>query len=107
MTSRVALVVAEPDSATAELDTALRDAGFDVTHRSLGELMIRPELSAVAELLLVSASLGLKQVALLDQDLTAAGAERTLVVFPQGDYAALEACARSGFDYVMPPFLPA
>ena len=90
-----------------ELDAALSDAGFAVTHRGVGEVMIRPEIAAAAELMLVSASLGLKQVALLDQGLSGAGSPPAFVVFPQGDYAALEACARSGFDYVMPPFLAA
>jgi len=107
MTARVALVVADLGTATVELDEALHDAGFAVTHRTVGELMIRPELGAAAELLLVSASLGLKQVALLDQGLSDAETRPTLVVFPQSDLAGLEACAESGFDYVMPPFLPA
>jgi hypothetical protein len=106
MTPRLALVVAD-GGVTAELDAALGDAGFAVTHHNIGEVMIRPELADAAELLLVSASLGLKQVALLDQGLSDAGTPPAFVVFPQGDYASLEACARSGFDYVMPPFLPA
>ena len=106
MTPRLALVVAD-GGVTAELDAALGDAGFAVTHHNIGEVMIRPELAGAAELMLVSASLGLKQVALLDQGLPDTGTPPAFVVFPQGDYAALEACARSGFDYVMPPFLPA
>jgi len=107
MTSRVALVVADGGGATDELDAALGDAGFAVAHRSIGDVMIRPDVAGEAELMLVSASLGLKQVALLDQGLSETGSPPAFVVFPQGDYAALEACARSGFDYVMPPFLPA
>jgi hypothetical protein len=107
MTSRVALVVADGGGVTDELDAALSDAGFAVAHHGIGDVMIRPELTGTAELVLVSASLGLKQVALLDQGLAEADSPPAFVVFPQGDYAALEACARSGFDYVMPPFLPA
>jgi phosphoserine phosphatase RsbU/P len=105
MTTRAAVVVAELDAGPLELDGALRAAGFEVTHHSAGELMIRPELGAAAELVLVSASLGLKRVALLDQRIAAIGTQ-TFVVFPENDFAALEACARSGFDCVMPPFLP-
>lgn len=107
MTPRLALVVADGGGDTAELDAALGDAGFAVTHRNVGEVMIRPELARTVELMLVSASLGLKQVALLDQGLSGGETAPAFVVFPQGDYAALEACARSGYDYVMPPFLPA
>ena len=107
MTARTALVVADQGTTTADLDAALGEAGFQVVHHSVGELMIRPAANAVAELTMVSASLGLKQVALLDQRLSSAGFASTFVVFPQNDFAALEACARSGFDYVTPPFLPA
>ena len=60
MTSRVALVVADGGGATDELDAALTDAGFAVTHHSVGDVMIRPELATAAELMLVSASLGHK-----------------------------------------------
>lgn len=107
MTPRLALVVADGGGDTAELDAALGDAGFAVTHRNIGEVMIRPELARTVELMLVSSSLGLKQVALLDQGLSGGETAPAFVVFPQGDYAGLEACARSGYDYVMPPFLPA
>ncbi len=106
MTDRVALVVAEPGSTTAELDHALSAASFEVRHHDSGELMIPADLVGAAELVLVSASLGLRQVALFGQGLAAAGAGAAVVVFPQGDYAALETCAQSGFDYVTPPFLP-
>jgi sigma-B regulation protein RsbU (phosphoserine phosphatase) len=106
MTARVALVVAEPGSTTAELDHALDAASFEVRHHDADELMIPADLIGVVELVLVSASIGLRQVALFGQGLAAAGANAAIVVFPQGDYGALETCAQSGFDYVTPPFLP-
>lgn len=106
MTARVALVVAEPGSTTAELDHALGAASFEVRHHDADELMIPADLIGAAELVLVSASLGLRQVALFGQGLAAVGAAAAVVVFPQGDYGALETCAQSGFDYVTPPFLP-
>jgi sigma-B regulation protein RsbU (phosphoserine phosphatase) len=106
MTARVALVVAEPGSTTAELDHALDAASFEVRHHDASELMIPADLIGAAELVLVSASLGLRQVALFGQGLASAGAGAAVVVFPQGDYAALETCAQSGCDYVTPPFLP-
>ncbi|MEN3359791.1 MAG: hypothetical protein V7637_3773, partial [Mycobacteriales bacterium] len=63
MTARVALVVAEPGSTTAELDHALDAASFEVRHHDASELMIPADLIGAAELVLVSASLGLRQVA--------------------------------------------
>ena len=55
-----------------------------MTHHDVGEVMIRPELAGAAELMLVSASLGLKQVALLDQGLPDTGTPPAFVVVPAG-----------------------
>lgn len=97
-----ALVVAEHVLPTPELEHALRDGGFDVRHASPAEVAEHP----APDLVLISASLGVRRVALVAERFGQQARRPTVVVFPQGDLDALEACVRGGFDYVMPPFLP-
>jgi sigma-B regulation protein RsbU (phosphoserine phosphatase) len=97
-----ALVVTEPVLPTNDLDSALVDGGFDVRHASPADIAAQPGFPSGLDVVFVSAELGLQRVALLSQRLTGVA----LLVFPQGDLASLEACARGGFDYVAPPFLP-
>lgn len=104
MTTRHALVVSADGTPTRELDDALADAGFAAVHHTDRDLLDHPDLAAGTELLMVSAALGHDRVALLDAQLGAGGLDPALVIFPSGDYGDLEACARSGFAYVMPPF---
>lgn len=101
-----ALVVAEHAIPTPDLENALRDSGFQVRHASPSELAERPDRSSPPELVLISASLGVRRVALVAERFAQQARRPTVVVFPQGDLDALEACVRGGFDYVMPPFLP-
>jgi sigma-B regulation protein RsbU (phosphoserine phosphatase) len=101
-----ALVVAEASGTVQELDQALRTDGFEVEHVTLDELAARMEPNSRPDLLLVAASAGLRQLALVHQRFTSDDWAPTTVVFPDGDLAALESCVQGGFDYVMPPFLP-
>lgn len=64
----------------------------------------RPDADEAPAAVLISASLGLQQVALLGQRFAATTAR--VLVFPEDDLTALEACARAGFEYVTAPFLP-
>ncbi|CAM3307000.1 PP2C family protein-serine/threonine phosphatase [Kibdelosporangium persicum] len=102
MTSATALLVAEPAACTDELDRALRDDGFEVSHADIDGVE-----SQAADLVLVSASFGLHRIALLSQRLAGPEDSPTVVVFPGEDLEELQACVRGGFDYVVPPFLPA
>jgi|SRR5918999_793697 hypothetical protein len=107
MPGTLALVVAEPSDTVQDLHEALRSDGFEVMHTTPADLALRPEMDLHPDLLLVSASLGLQRLALLSQRFeTGSGRAPTTVVFPEGDFAELEACVRGGFDYVTPPFLP-
>lgn len=101
-----ALVVAEHALPTPELEHALRESGFHVRHASPTEVAERPDRSGPPELVLISASLGVRRVALVAEIFAQQAKAPTVVVFPQGDIDALEACVRGGFDYVMPPFVP-
>jgi len=107
MPGTLALVVAEPSDIVQDLDDALREDGFEVMHTTPADLAVRSEMDLHPDLLLVSASLGLQRLALLSQRFEGGGGRApTTVVFPEGDFAELEACVRGGFDYVTPPFLP-
>jgi sigma-B regulation protein RsbU (phosphoserine phosphatase) len=101
-----ALVVADRAIATPDLDRALRGGGFDVRHASPTELAARADRPVAQDLVLISASLGPRRVALLAELFAHLAKPPTIVVFPQGDLTALEDCVRDGFDYVSPPFLP-
>jgi phosphoserine phosphatase RsbU/P len=102
MTSATALLVAEPAACTEELDQALRQDGFEVSRADIDGID-----SQTADLVLVSASFGVQRVALLSQRLAGPDGSPTVVVFPGNDLDDLQACVRGGFDYVVPPFLPA
>ncbi|MGH4021825.1 MAG: PP2C family protein-serine/threonine phosphatase [Pseudonocardiaceae bacterium] len=106
MTGSTALVVAEPVGGTPELDDALRNEGFEVRHATAGELFAGAGRRGAPDVLLVSASLGLERIGRLRQYLAAAPGSLTTMVFPDGDFGALESCVQGGFDYVVPPFLP-
>ena len=106
MADTTALLVADSESAAPELAEALRAENIDVIRATAAALIDRPALYADVDVLLVSAALGLQRVALIAQQVALAGRSPALVVFPEGDFQALEACVRGGFDYVVPPFLP-
>jgi serine phosphatase RsbU (regulator of sigma subunit) len=101
-----ALVVAEPSGTVQELAQALRADGFTVEHASFDTLAPTTEAGSRPDLLLVAASAGLQQVALISQRFVADGHTPTTVVFPDGDLTDLENCVHGGFDYILPPFLP-
>ncbi|ALG09200.1 PP2C family protein-serine/threonine phosphatase [Kibdelosporangium phytohabitans] len=105
MTSATALLVADPATCTEELDRALRHDGFAVSHADIDAPAGRT--GPPPDLVLVSASFGLRRVALLSQRLAGPAGSPTVVVFPGDDLDELQSCVRGGFDYVLPPFLPA
>lgn len=104
MTSATALLVADPATCTEELDDALRRDGFAVSHADIDSLA--GAAGPPPDLVLVSASFGLRRVALLSQRLASPAGSPTVVVFPGDDLDELQSCVRGGFDYVVPPFLP-
>ncbi|GAB7044721.1 MULTISPECIES: PP2C family protein-serine/threonine phosphatase [Catenuloplanes] len=105
VSGRSALVVAE-SVPPAELRAGLAGLGLQVRHAAPAELSARPALLHGHAVVLISAALGLQRVATLSRRLTARGVRPPVLVFADGDPAALEACARGGFDYVAPPYLP-
>lgn len=101
------LVVARAGAAASELTRGLRGAGFSVRQVPPSRLPAHPELEPDGpDVVVLSAALGLREVALLSRRLSATVRSPSVLVFPDGDFAALELCARGGFDYVAPPFLP-
>lgn len=107
-----ALIVAEPAVGTAELDGALAQDGFQVRRADPADLLHAGDGWFASdwgspEFVLASASLGVPRVALLSRRLVVSGRPPTIVVFPEDDLAALDACVLAGFDYVLPPFRPA
>ncbi|MFC0547807.1 PP2C family protein-serine/threonine phosphatase [Kutzneria chonburiensis] len=107
MGATIALVVAEEHATTRELDRALRTAGFAVRHAVPGQEHAVAASAEPPDIVLVSASVGLHRLATLGQRFAADDVNPAIVVFPQDDFEALEACVTAGFDWVMPPFLPA
>lgn len=101
-----ALIVAEPGPTSQELAQALTAGGFQVERASPAQLLARAEPDPCPDLLLISAALGLQRLALLSQRFSGEGKAPTTLVFPEGDFGALEVCVRGGFDYVTPPYLP-
>ena len=106
MAQENALVVTEADRPAGELEKALEEGGFQVERATSAELGARDDPGAAPDLMLISAELGLRQVALLAKRFEATAQPPTVVVFPEDDLAALESCVRGGFDYVTPPFRP-
>jgi phosphoserine phosphatase RsbU/P len=100
------LVVARSAAAAGELVRSLAEAGFTVQHAEPSELTARPGLLDGPDVVLLSAALGLRRVALLSRRISATVRNPAVLVFPEGDLADLEMCARGGFDYVAPPYLP-
>ncbi|MGW3995022.1 PP2C family protein-serine/threonine phosphatase [Amycolatopsis sp. NPDC004772] len=106
MSGTTALLVADSENPAPELERVLRAEDIGLTKVSAAGFADRPG-RLDADVLLVSASLGLQRVALIAQQVAVTGASATLLVFPEGeDFQALEACARGGFDFVVPPYLP-
>jgi len=106
MAAMDALVVTQPGTRTAELDRGLRRAGCRVRHSTPGVLLDGDDSGRVPDVMLVSASVGLQHLALLSRRFLSDRAVPNVLVFPEGDFATLAACARAGFDYVVPPYLP-
>lgn len=106
MIRRIALVVAESGGTTEGLDRALHNEGFDVQHAAVNEVFMSAQPQITPTVLLVSASLGLERIGRLRHQLTGDPGSLTTLVFPDGDFVALELCVQGGFDYVVPPFLP-
>lgn len=105
MPSGTALVVGRRTPIVWELSNALRLSGFEVRQVDSDDIALSGP-AAGPDMLLVSAALGLPRVALLRKRFAMRGRSPTTVVYPEEDFAALEACVRGGFDYVMPPFAP-
>lgn len=106
MTLNSALVVAEPSGVSEELDDALRAGGFEVRHTTTADLACLTGPAPEPDLLLISATVGLRRVALISEQFMRDGRTPTTVVFPDGDISQLESCVGGGFDYVVPPFRP-
>jgi phosphoserine phosphatase RsbU/P len=106
MTPRRVLIVAEPGGSAQELGRALRTGGIMVEYVRPADLTEPKDDDARPDVLLVSASLGLKKVSLLGHHFELGGHTPTTIVFPGDDVTALEACVTGGFDYIIPPFLP-
>ncbi len=107
MSGTTALLVADSEDPAPDLERVLHEENIGLTKVSAAGFADRPGGRVDADVLLVSASLGLQRVALIAQQVALAGASATLLVFPEaGDFRALEACARGGFDFVLPPYLP-
>ncbi|MGM1064483.1 PP2C family protein-serine/threonine phosphatase [Saccharothrix sp. Mg75] len=81
---------------------SLEEAGFRVQVVEPGEV----DGAGRPDVVLFAASLGLRLVGVLTRRLADAGARHRVVVFADGDLAALEACVRAGYDYVAPPYSP-
>lgn len=106
MAQENALIVTEADRPADDLEAALEEGGFQVEHATSAEIGARDEPGDAPDLMLISAELGLRQVALLAERFAAAERPPTVVVFHDDDLAALESCVRGGFDYVTRPFRP-
>jgi sigma-B regulation protein RsbU (phosphoserine phosphatase) len=101
-----ALIVGDDPAITRELDSALRQSGFDVIVVTAEEAVTHPDLAVTPETLMVSAAVGLDRIALLTERFAVQGRPPTTVVYPEDDIEALEAFVRAGFDYIAPPFAP-
>ncbi|MBV9450798.1 MAG: SpoIIE family protein phosphatase [Streptosporangiaceae bacterium] len=106
MSSTTALVIAEPSAVTQELGRGLTLGGFDVRHATPDDVELQAEAGIPPDMLLISAALGIRRVALLSRQFLTEDRAPTTVVFPEDDVTELEPCVRFGFDYVVPPFLP-
>jgi phosphoserine phosphatase RsbU/P len=101
------LIVAEPCGSAEELSEALRAGDMEVEYVRPGDLAEPKDDDERPDVILVGASLGLKKVSLLGHHFELGGRVPTTMVFADDDAAALEACVTGGFDYIVPPFLPA
>jgi hypothetical protein len=106
MPSSTALLVGEPSRTNRELGNALRLSGFEVRQATPADMIAPSDPGFAPDMLLVSAALGLKRIAVLSERFANSGRLPTTVVYPDGDITALESCVRGGFDYVTPPFAP-
>jgi phosphoserine phosphatase RsbU/P len=104
VTRRVAVILPESGAMPGDLLAALAEAGLHTVR--LHPADVAPgdrDLAAV----LVPASLGPAAAFRVGRRLAAGpGFEASVLVYPERDLAALEACAKAGLDYVAPPFLP-
>jgi sigma-B regulation protein RsbU (phosphoserine phosphatase) len=98
MAPTTALVVTTTAESDSTLIPALRSAGYDV--RTVHESALAEYAGPRSDVAVVSASLGLSRVTEIAQRLD----RHSVLVFEEGDVAALESCVRGGFDYVAPPF---
>jgi serine phosphatase RsbU (regulator of sigma subunit) len=98
MAPTTALVVTTTAEPQGTLIPALRAAGYEV--RTTHESGLTDDRARRSDVAVVSASLGLSRVTEIAQQ----QGRHSVLVFPEGDMAALESCVRGGFDYVAPPF---
>ncbi|ROP35187.1 PP2C family protein-serine/threonine phosphatase [Saccharothrix texasensis] len=104
MVPATALVVGRTADVRPDLVHAVRGAGLRVRSVAAADLESDPSLAGRPDVVLLSASLGLRRVALLSGRLAETGARRSALVFADGDLTALETCVRAGFDYLTPPY---
>jgi len=107
MTRHVAVVLPDAGRAPGALLAALAEAGLRATRLRPADAerwtaARVPDLAGV----LVPASLGPVRALRIGRRLRSPGPPSALLVYTEHDLAALEACARAGLDYVLPPFLP-
>jgi hypothetical protein len=102
-------MVAEPGEPARQISEALRAGGYEVRQLAPDDAFADDAPDVQADIVLICASLGLPRLVRLNQRLSGDGGDGRpprIVVFPDGDLAALEACVLGGFDYIAPPYLP-
>ncbi|PRX97099.1 PP2C family protein-serine/threonine phosphatase [Allonocardiopsis opalescens] len=106
MSATRVLIVAESGEVAPELHQALHPDEFSVRGVSAAQLSADLAPHQSPDMVLVSASLGLHELTHISRRFSENDSSPTIVVYPDGDFAALESCVRGGYDYVTPPFLP-
>lgn len=107
MAAYSALLIGDPNRTRTELANALLLAGYTVKHLSPAEMTEPADPAFSPSLLLASATIGLKRIAMLGERFASgSGQLPNTMVYLDGDIIALELCVRGGFDYLTPPFSP-
>lgn len=103
-----ATIVAAPGRVVEEISEALRSEGMQVRRVDPDAVAAETGPGAIPDLLLIAASLGQQRLAVIcsTYELDGGTAPATVVFPDDGDLEVLEVCARAGFEYVVPPFLP-
>ncbi len=109
---RQVLIVSQRGRISNQLHSALHSDGFQVHQLAADDLSPAVPEQYAPDIILASASLGLRRLGLLEDHFAAPGRPAggpmpSIVVFPEGNLTPLVDCVVSGgFDYITPPFLP-